>query len=83
MPWTRQIADYDTIISWNILPSSMSSQRCAEDLIAKSWKIADMYDEGTSIDAFIKGIDASIRRKRCNYWAFSLPVNVTEIAFQA
>lgn len=56
----QTIAEYDTSILRYVKPLSMSTQNCAEDIIAKLCKEAEAYDESTRNDVYIKVVDSSI-----------------------
>lgn len=50
-------------------PSGRPPQQYADYRIAKSCKIADIYDESTLNETSIEEVDASIQHSFCNYWA--------------
>lgn len=56
----QAIVEYDVAIFRYMQPAHMTLQQYAEDLVAKSYKVADVCDEGTLEDVFIESGDASI-----------------------
>lgn len=75
-------AENDATILHYVQPFNMTPQQNADGLIAKSWKVADVYDERTLSDVFIESIDASIRHNLRNYWARNSQTFLSDIAFQ-
>lgn len=61
----------------------MTPQQYADDLIATSWKVADLYDISTLNDVFIEIVDASIWHSLRNYWPTNSYADFTDFAFQA
>lgn len=59
----QAIPKYEAAILRYMQLANMTLQRYAEDLISKSCKVADLYDEGTLNDVFIERVDASIRNR--------------------
>lgn len=45
----------------------MTPQQCADDLVAKSGKVADIYDEGTLNEVIMEEIDTSIYHSLQHY----------------
>lgn len=64
-----------------MLPSGMTPQQYANDLIAKLCKVADVYDESTLNDVFIEGVDASIQQSLRNFRVTNPHSDLTDIAF--
>lgn len=60
----------------------MAPQLYANDLKAKSWKVANRHQESTLTDVFIKIFDAFVTRALCNYWTATSQAAVTDIASQ-
>lgn len=60
----------------------MTLQQYADDLVPKSCKVADMFDELTLNDVIIKGVDPSIGRSLRSCWSTNARANLTDIAFQ-
>lgn len=63
-------------------PANMTPLQYANDLVAESSKVADVYNKGT-YNVFIEDIDASIRRGVSHCWEQNLRAGLTNIAFQA
>lgn len=64
------------------LSSSITSQQYGDNIIAKSCKVADVYDESTLKGVFIELVDSSIRHSFRNNWTTHPEADLTEIAFQ-
>lgn len=60
----------------------MALYQYADDLIAKSFKVPDLYDEDTLDDVFIEVVDISIRQSLENYWTSNPQTDLTDIEFQ-
>lgn len=63
--------------------SNMAPQQYADDLIAKSCKVVDVYYESTLNDVFIEGFDAGTKHSLRNYRITNSQEGITDIAFQA
>lgn len=59
----------------------MTPHRYVDNLVAKSCKRADVYDEGTLNYVFIEGVDLSGLHRLKPLWAAKLQVNFTDILF--
>lgn len=79
----QAIAEYDASVLRYMQPASMTFQQYAGDLIAKSRKDADVYDEDTPNNVFIEEVNQSLRHSLQNYWATNPEADLTDIAFQA
>lgn len=55
----QAIAEYHVLISRYKQPSGMIPQQYAHDIFASSCKAADVYDESTTDNVYIKGADSS------------------------
>lgn len=64
-------------------PTSMTLKQYADDLYAKSCKVADVYDESTLNNSVVEGVDIFSCHSPRKCWASSLQVDVTNIAFKA
>lgn len=62
---------------------SMTLQQYANDIIAKSFKVADVYDKTKLNPVFIDDIDSSIWHSLRNFCATHLQDDLTDIAFHA
>lgn len=65
-----------------IQPSNMTLKQYTDDLFAESCKVADVYDDSTLKDVFIKGVDPSIKHSLRIYCATNSQVDLTDFAFQ-
>lgn len=63
----QAFVEYDATILRYMQPTNMTSQQIADDLIAKSCKVADVYEQSTLNDVSIEGVDASIRHSLREY----------------
>lgn len=61
----------------------MTAQQYADDLVAKSCKVADVYDDWKLKNVFIEGVDACIRHSLRHYLARNPQADLTDIDFQA
>lgn len=61
----------------------MTLQHFADDLITKSCKVSDVYDDSTLNDVLIESRDASIHHSLQHYWASHPQADLTDIAFYA
>lgn len=61
----------------------MTLQQYVTDLIANSWNIADVYDEGNLNDVCIEVIEPSIRQILLIYLATTSQAPLTDIGLQA
>lgn len=59
--------DYDATNLGSMRPSTMTLQQFADDIVAKSFKVADVYGESTFNDILIEGVDSSIRHSLRKY----------------
>lgn len=55
----------------------------ANNFYAKSWKVAELYNELGFNDVFIREVDSSICYKHREYWATHLQANVNTISLKA
>lgn len=62
------MTNYDAAILRYMLPTNMFPLKYAEDLVAKSCKVTDVYEQETLNDVFIEGVDESIHHSLRNYW---------------
>lgn len=77
------VAGYEASILRYVQPSRMSPQQHADDVTAKSCNAADVYDEGTASDVFIKGVALSTRQSFRSYLATQRQADLQKIVFQA
>lgn len=63
------IAKFDAAILWYMQLANITSQEYADYLVAKSCKVADVYDEGKLNDVFIERVISSIGEILRNYQA--------------
>lgn len=64
-------------------PLSITPQQYADEIAAKSCKVAKVYDESTLNNVFIGAVESSIRHKVRNYWATHPKADLMNIVFQA
>lgn len=64
-------------------PAHVTTQKSADDLEAKSCKVAEVYDEGILNDIFIKNVEASIRHNLRHNGAQKQQAYLRDVAFQA
>lgn len=79
----QTITKYDAAVLRYIQLAYMTSQQHAHDLVAKSYKVADVHDEETPNEVFIKRVDASIGNSLRHYWAQNPQADLTDIMFQS
>lgn len=65
----QTISQFEVEILLYIKISNMTPQRCPDSLVAKFWRVADVYEEGTLKDVFVEGVDASFRHVPRYYWS--------------
>lgn len=65
----QPIAEYDAAVLCNMLPANMTTQQYADNLVAKSCMVADVYDGEALKEEFIEGVEESIRHSLRHYWA--------------
>lgn len=58
-------------------------QQFADDMITKSYEVADVYDESALNNVFIERVNASICHSLRGYWALHQTANITNISFYA
>lgn len=79
----QAIAGLDFSISRHSQASSTNTMQYAENLYAKSCKVADVYDESTLNGILVCGVDSAICHCLSNYWVSKPEANLTNIAFKA
>lgn len=63
-------------------PSNMTSQQYADNLVAKSCKVAVFYGDRTQSNVFIEGFYLSIRDSLRHYWAQKPQTDLNDIVIQ-
>lgn len=61
----------------------MTPIQYADDLYTKSYNVADVYDESTLNESYIKDVDPFIYHSAWEYWATHPQADGTNIAFKA
>lgn len=79
----QAIAEYDTTFLRYLQQANITPQQYDDDLIANSCKVANVYNEGTLNDLFIKEVDQSISHSLQNCCAANPGVDLSDIDFQA
>lgn len=64
-------------------PASMTPMQFADDLYAKSCKVANTYEEATLNDVFIEGVGSFICHSLREFWDTHQHADVIDIAFKA
>lgn len=78
----QEIAKINSAVLRYTKPTNMTTRQYPEDLHAKPCKVADVYDESTLNDIFIKGVDFTICHRVRKYWAMQPHVDLNNIAFK-
>lgn len=63
----QAITEFNAAILRYMQQANMTPQRYTEDLVAKSCKVADVYNKGTLNDVFLEEVDSSFRRNLSHY----------------
>lgn len=63
-------------------PANMTPQHYADDLVTKSRKLVDVYDEGAQNDIVVEGVDSMTCHCLRHYWCQKSEADLTEAAFQ-
>lgn len=74
-------AQYDSAILRYMQPEKMTPPQYTNDLIAKSCKVADVFDKKTLKNVFIEGDEASIRYIMRHYWAQKPKADLSDFAY--
>lgn len=61
------IAEYDAAVFRYVQSANMTPNQYADNLVAKSSNVSDVYLKGALNDGYIKGFDASIRHSLRDY----------------
>lgn len=77
------IAEKDSAILRYIQLANMTPMQCAEDLYAKTFKVAEINCESMLNNVFIEEVDSSICHGLREQWATNPHANVTYIPFKA
>lgn len=73
-------AEDDAVVLRYVQPSNMTRQQYANDLVARSCKAADVFNESTLNVVFIKAYDTSIRHSLRIYRTSNLQAYLTDVA---
>lgn len=65
----QAIIEFDAAILRDMQLANMMPQQYADNLVARSCKVAEVSDEGAFYDVIIDGTDPSIRHSVRHYWA--------------
>lgn len=78
----QSIVKLDDAILRYMQPAKTKQQQFADDLSAESCKVADVFDERTLKDVYIKGVESSIRNGLRHYRTQNHKANLEDIALQ-
>lgn len=79
----KAVAIYGRATSCNMQTANMNFQHYADDPVAKSCKVAKVYDEETRKDVFIEGIHAFMLYSLHHYWAQNPEADLVDFAIWA
>lgn len=78
----QMIAENASAVLRYVQLSRMTPQQYVDHLIARPFKLDDVYNEGTLSDVFIKGLDASIKYSLRKYRVSNSQAHLPDIAFK-
>lgn len=81
MDWA--ITDFDTVKICCLQLSNIPPQKYIDDLLAKSFKALDVYDNGTKSVIFVHCVDTFIHHSSQHYMAQNLLGDLNDRAFKA